>query len=177
MGGKIIGCQLPVFTGQVLRIILVYYSLNGLLFFTGEGRRGVEKLGGGMTTAFDVFYRTHGMTLEQVREIVAWAHENALKTNVSMLNVRKSPAGDRSDKDFNEVFDLITDEASVIFRIILRKEKNLYAILTDDVVIDDIIEIGVRGIDVGPNEYLISILVDKKYMDELVERYGLEEML
>jgi len=129
-----------------------------------------------MVLVQDVFYQTQSMTLVQIRDVITWAHENSLNTHVTMLNARKSWARVKSDKDFNEVFDLIDYRASVIFRIILRKEMNLYGIVTDEMVIGDIIEIGIRGIRVVPNEYFISIMVDKKHIGELVERYELEEI-
>lgn len=126
---------------------------------------------------YDIFYRTCGMSVERIKEIIAWAHENGLSTRVTMLNARKSLGRVDSDKDFNEVFDLIDERCGDFFRIILRKEMNLFAILTDELFIDDIIEIGIRGIDVGPNEFFISILVDKKYIGELLGRYGLEKIM
>ena len=58
---------------------------------------------------YDIFHRTRGMSVERIKEIIAWAHERSLSTRVTMLNARKSPGRVYSDRDFNEVFNLIDE--------------------------------------------------------------------
>lgn len=48
---------------------------------------------------------------------------------------------------------------------------NLYGILYDDLHIDDILEIGIRGISVGQKEYFFIIYLDKKKLGELKKKY------
>ena len=124
----------------------------------------------------DMFYDTEGITPETIREIFTWADGNGLKTEVTMLNADVSFARGRSDKDFYTVLGLIDESAARFFVFILRKHMNLYLILTDNAVIDDVIEIGIRNINVGPNEYFISVLVDKEHLNYLVDKYELVPM-
>ncbi len=118
----------------------------------------------------DEFYFLKKNTVKKVKEILNWAKNNSLKLEVDML-VRGQLARIPSDKSFDEVLGLLNTEDLPYFRIILRKDMNLYGILYDDLHIDDILEIGIRGIDVGEKEYFIFIYLDKKHLKELMKRY------
>ncbi|MEE8168710.1 MAG: hypothetical protein V3T58_07550 [Candidatus Hydrothermarchaeales archaeon] len=91
-----------------------------------------------------------------------------------MLDVRTSCGRVPSDKDFDTVFGLVDKSAAKFFVAVLKKDMNLFGILTDERVIDDVLEIGIRSIDVDSKEYFIRVLLDKEYLDELHGRYELD---
>jgi len=122
----------------------------------------------------DVFYSLKSDSLADIKDILSWANKNGLRTNVTMLDVRVSFARIKSDKDFEEVFDLINETSN--FRLILRKNMNLFDILSDEKIINDILEIGIRGIDADSKEYFIMIYLEKNFLEKLKKRYELKEI-
>lgn len=123
----------------------------------------------------DIFYRLKKKNVEKVKDMLKWAKNNSLKVEVTMLDIHKSWARIKSDKDFNTVLDLVDEKAIEYFVIILRRQMNLFLILTNKKVIKDVLEIGIRGIDVDSKEYFIMIYLDKKYLAILNKKYELNE--
>lgn len=122
----------------------------------------------------DVFYKFKTQTIKDVKDILIWADNNGTCTHVTMLDIQKFGCGRvKSDKDFNTVLNLIDRSASGYLRIILRKKMNLFGILYDKKVIEDILEIAIRGIDVGNKEYFIMIYLEPKFLIELSKNYSL----
>jgi hypothetical protein len=111
---------------------------------------------------------------KKIKEFLKWANNNGLKTAVTMLDVHKSAGRIKSDKDFKTVLALIDNNDTRYFRIILRKQMNLFGISSEEKVIDDMLEIGIRGIDADAKEYFIIIYMDKRFTDTLVKRYDLK---
>lgn len=121
----------------------------------------------------DVFYSLKNRDVKSVKSILRWANDNSLRTEITMLDIHKSLARTKSDKDFNTILDLVNKKSIGYFRIILRKQMNLFGILTNKKVINDLLEIAIRGIDVDSKEYFIMIYMDKKHLDFLDKKYKL----
>ena len=94
-----------------------------------------------------------------------------------MLDTDVSFARIESDKDFKTVLNLIDETAKDYFVIIFRKNMNLFGILYDELVVRDMLEIGIRGIDVDSKEYFIMIYLEKGFLDELKRNYEIEARL
>ncbi len=123
----------------------------------------------------DRFYYLKHNTLANIRDVILWADKNGFRTLVDMLDVRVSMGRIQSDKDFKTVFGLINVKAKPYFRIILRKNMNLFGYLYDEAVIGDLLEIGIRGIDVDRKEYFIFIYLMPELIEELKKRHELLE--
>jgi len=67
-------------------------------------------------------------------------------------------------------------KAKPYFRIILRKDLNVNRIISDKIDEKDILEIGIRGIDVDSREYFIMIFLEPRFLDELNKKYELKEV-
>ncbi len=122
----------------------------------------------------DIFYDLENKTVKKVKEILKWADENGERTDVDMLDVYKNWARTKSDKDLETVLSLIDKKALPYFRIIVRKEMNLFGILSEEKIIKDMLEIGIRGIDVEEREYFIFIWMEKRYLEELERKYKIK---
>lgn len=108
----------------------------------------------------DIFYYLKNNTLANIRDVILWADKNGFRTDVTMLDVRVSVGRVNSDKDFNTVFGLINVKAKLYFRIILRKNMNLFGYLYDKAVTGDLLQIAVRGIDIDRKEYFIFVYLN-----------------
>ena len=115
----------------------------------------------------DNFYELRRTTVKKVKEILRWATQNGVYTEVTMLDINKSWGRIRSDKDFEAVLEAIDKKALPYFRIIIRKNFNLFGILYDEKVIRDMLEIAIRGIDIERKEYFIIIFMEKEYLKNL----------
>lgn len=122
----------------------------------------------------DVFYKLKDDSLTNIRNIMSWADTNGVLTEVTMLDAGVSFARIESDKDFKTVLNLIDETAKDYFVIIFRKNMNLFGILYDELVVRDMLEIGIRGVDVDSKEYFIMIYLEKGFLDELKRNYGIE---
>lgn len=130
-----------------------------------------------MNEQTDVFYELKTQTIKNVKDILIWADNNGICTYVTMLDIQKFGCGRvKSDKDFNAVLNLIDRSASGYLRIILRKKMNLFGILYDKKVIEDILEVAIRGIDVGNKEYFIMIYLEPQFLTKLSKSYSLERI-
>lgn len=130
----------------------------------------------GSNMIIDDFYILKKKDPKAIAEILRFANENGLKTDVSMLDINISAARISSDKDFDVVTGLIDRCAKPFFRVILRKQMNMYARLYDEKVIMDIVEVALCGVRSEGKEYFISIYMDKSFIDVLNERYDLERI-
>jgi len=123
---------------------------------------------------FDDFYELEKPTLSKVREILAWADQNGIKTEVTMREEYVNIARVKSDKDFESVFKLIDEMSVDFFRIILRKQMELFPKLADTGITKNMLEIAIRGIDVGAKEYFIFIWLEESYLDALKRKFALK---
>ena len=119
----------------------------------------------------DIFYKLKRHSVKTIKDILLWAKNNSVRVDVDMIDsdridVRRISA----DKSFEEVWSLIDKKSSGYFRIILRKNQNLYGILYNEAIHDDLLEIGIRGIDVGRKEYFLIIRVKKEMLEELKKK-------
>jgi len=123
---------------------------------------------------FDDFYELEKPTLSKVREILAWADQNGIKTEVTMREEYVNIARVKSDNDFESVFKLIDEMSVDFFRIILRKQMELFSKLADTGITKNMLEIAIRGIDVGAKEYFIFIWLEESYLDALKRKFALK---
>ena len=125
----------------------------------------------------DIFYKLKNNSLANIQNIMSWADDHGVLTGVTMLDTDVSFARIESDKDFKTVLNLIDETAKDYFVIIFRKNVNLFGILYDELVVRDMLEIGIRGIDVDSKEYFIMIYLEKGFLDELKRNYEIEARL
>ena len=124
----------------------------------------------------DIFWRLKNNTISNIKDILSWANKNGLRTEVTMLDVYVSAGRIKSDKDFLTVLNLVNRSAKTYFRIILRKNMNLFLILYNRKVIRDVLEIGIRGIDVESKEYFIMIYLKKEFLKNLSRKYDIKRI-
>jgi len=125
----------------------------------------------------EVFYRLKNNSLRNIKNIIRWADKNGVLTRVTMLDVAISLGRIKSDKDFKTVLNLIDEKSRNYFVIILRKNLNLFGILYDELVRRDMLEIGIRGINIDSKEYFIMILLEKEFLPVLKRIYDIEPIV
>ena len=102
----------------------------------------------------DIFFCLKNSTIAKVRSLFEWSHKHAMRTDVYFwegTNLDKRPA----QETFEEVLGYINRRAKPYFRVILRKNRNWFLLLSDKKHFEDFIEICIRGIDVGSKEYFV----------------------
>ena len=77
----------------------------------------------------DVFYKLENNSIANIKNILKWADEKGVSTQVTMLDVMVSCGRVKSDKDFKTVLNLVNRTAKKYFVIILRKNMNLFGVL------------------------------------------------
>lgn len=122
----------------------------------------------------DIFFELKQSSTRKIKEILNLANNKGFNTSVSMLDVRLSWARTKADKTFEEVTTLI--HKNVFFRIVLRKNTNLFLIVSNKKVYGDYLEIAIRNIDVGNKEYFIFVYLEPKYLDYLLNNYDLKRI-
>lgn len=122
----------------------------------------------------DILFELKQSSARKIKEIFNWANNKGFNTSVSMLDVRISVARTKADKTFEEVMALI--HKNVIFRIVLRKNANLFLMVSNKKVYGDYLEIAVRNIDVGNKEYFIFVYLEPKHLDYLLNNYNLRRI-
>ena len=122
------------------------------------------------------FWTLKNNTVSNIKNILSWANKNGLRTEVTMLDVYVSAGRIKSDKDFQTVLSLVNRSAKTYFRIILRKNMNLFLILYNRKVIRDVLEIAIRGIDVDSKEYFIMIYLKKEFLKNLSRKYDIKRI-
>jgi len=121
----------------------------------------------------DLFFELKRLTIANVRAVLEWAHKHAMKTAIDYLDCSKSFSRQSSDMAFHEVLELIDKKSAPYFRIILRKNFNWFGILSTDAHVEDVIEIGIRGITVGEKEIFIFSYLKKELFDDLEKQFKL----
>lgn len=124
----------------------------------------------------DDFYILAKPTVKKAKELITWAKKNALKTEVDVLDCKKSLARQRSDKTFEEVFNHITKESTKYLRIVLRKDWNAFLILSEEKKIMDVVEVFIRSIDIENKEYFFFIYLEVDKLKELKKKYKLKKL-
>jgi hypothetical protein len=124
----------------------------------------------------DKFYDLKYPSVKKVKNILSWAYYNGLRTDVDVLNCKKSFRRMKSDKSFEEIFELIDKRAIGFFRVIHREKMNLFGILSDHYERRDLLDIFIRNINVGDDEYFFFIYMDVDKLDYLKSKYTLQEL-
>jgi len=127
-----------------------------------------------MTGQQDIFFYLKHATIAKIRGLFKWGHKHAMRTDVYFwedTDMDKRPA----EETFEEVIGYINGKAKPYFRIILRKNWNWFLLLSNKKHFEDFIEIGIRGIDVGPKEYFVRCFLKKEWMSRLEKRFSLEQ--
>ncbi len=123
----------------------------------------------------DVFFCLKNPTIARIRDLLKWGHKHAMRTDVDFRdssNLDKCPAAET----FEEVLGYINRRAKPYLRVILRKNWNWYLLLSNKKHFEDFIEIGIRGIDVGPKEYFVRCFLKKELMPGLRKKFSLEQI-
>lgn len=115
----------------------------------------------------DQFYDLKSPTVSNAKEALSWAKERSIKTFVDYLDCSTSTARQPSDMAFDKALGLIDKNAAEGFRVILRKNYNWFGVLSTDAHIEDVIEIGIRGIRNGKKEIFIFSYLKKEWFEEL----------
>ena len=121
----------------------------------------------------DQFYDLKHSTISNVKAAIKWAKELSIKTFIDYLDCSKSTARQHSDMAFDEILELINEAAAQYFRIILRKNFNWFGILTNNKHIEDVIEIGIRGIMVGKKEIFVFCYLKRKLFEDMEKQFEL----
>lgn len=80
-----------------------------------------------------------------------------------------------SDKPFEEVVRHVNRKSKAYFRVILRKDRNWFLLLTDDLHIEDMLEIGIRGVEIDGEEYFTFSYLKKEMLSKLRRKFLLSE--
>ena len=128
-----------------------------------------------MSERQDLFFRLKKSALAKIRSLFEWGHKHAMRSDVYFwenTNLAKRPA----EETFEEVLGYINRNAKPFFRVILRKDMNWFLLLTRKKHSEDLIEICIRGIDVGPKEYFVRCFLKKEWMPALKKKFPLEQI-
>ena len=124
----------------------------------------------------DQFYDLKRPTIANVQSALKWVEARAIKTFIDYLDCSKSTARQPSDMAFDEVLKLIDEAAAQYFRVILRKNFNWFGILTNNKHLEDVIEIGLRGIMVGKKEIFVFCYLKRKLFEEMAGKLALTQI-
>ena len=125
----------------------------------------------------DDFFVLSKPTVKEVKEILAWAYKNAIRTDVDELNCSVSVRRQKSDKPFSEVMKHVGRKAIGFFRIIYHRNFNPYLIISETSSENvEMVEIFIRSIDVGPVEYFFFIYLEPAKLHYLRKKYELEKL-
>lgn len=125
----------------------------------------------------DIFYELKNKkNLAMVKKILSWAKGHALKTEVYM-RISGKLAREKADKNYDDIFRLITKEQIIFFRIVLRKNFNWFLSLSKEAKQDDVLEIFIRGMDKGDREYFLIMWLDKSNLGELQKICSLQQVM
>ncbi len=124
----------------------------------------------------DQFYDLKRPTISNVKVALKWIKERSIKTFVDYLDCSKSTARQTSDMAFDEVLELIDEASARYFRVILRKKFNWFGILSSDAHLEDVIEIGLRGIMVGKKEIFVFCYLKKESFEEMAGKFALTQI-
>jgi hypothetical protein len=127
-------------------------------------------------TGQDQFYDLKVPTASNAKAALSWAKERSIKTFIDYLDCSKSSARQPSDMVFDDVLKLIDESAAKFFRVIVRKNYNWFGLLSDDAHVEDVIEIGIRGIRDGKREIFIFSYLEKTLFQDLEERFELVQI-
>jgi len=123
----------------------------------------------------DLFLWLKRPTITEVRAVLNWAHKRAMRTDIFSSDTAKDVRKDYSDKPFEDVVRQINGKSKSYFRVILRKDRNWYLLLTDKLHIEDMLEIGIRGVEIDGEEYFIHSYLKKEMLSKLRRKFSLSE--
>ena len=98
-------------------------------------------------------------------------------SEVSFLDGSSLGRSRTTEVSIDELLKRIGRKSKGYFRIIFRKDFNWFMFFTDKRHIEDLIEIGKRSIDVGEREYFIHCYLDKKWLNPLMKKFPLINVL
>ena len=103
----------------------------------------------------DTFFLLKFPKVTQVRNFLKWAELHALLTQITFLDCTQSLRKQLSDKKIDDLLSFITKKNKSNLRVILRKGFNWYGWFSDDVHIEDIIEVGMWGIEINSKKSIL----------------------
>lgn len=123
----------------------------------------------------ETFYSLNRPTISEVRAVLNWANERAMRTSVYCSDTAKIVRKQSSDRPFEDVVRRINGKSKSYFRVILRKNWNWYLLFTDHLHIEDFLEIGIRGVDIDNEEYFIHCYLRKEMLSKLKRTFSFRE--
>jgi len=123
----------------------------------------------------DIFYWLKRPTIAEIRAVLNWAHEWAMRTDVNCSDRAKMVRRQRCDKPFEEVVRYVNGESKSYFRVILRKDRNWFLLLTDKLHIEDMLEIGISGVEIDGEEYFTFSYLKKEMLSKLKRKFSFKE--
>lgn len=123
----------------------------------------------------DLFLWLKHPTIMEVRAVLNWAHKRAMRTDIFASDTAKDVRKDYSDKSFGEVVRHVNGKSKSYFRVILRKNRNWYLLLTEKLHIEDMLEIGIRGVEIDGEEYFIHSYLKKEMLNQLRKNFLFKE--
>jgi hypothetical protein len=123
----------------------------------------------------DLFLWLKRPTIANVKAVLTWANERAMRTDIDCSDTAKMIRRQPSDKPFEEVVRHINGKSKSYFRVILRKNRNWFLLLTDDLHIEDMLEIGIRGIEIDGEEYFTFSYLKKEMLSKLKKKFSFRE--
>ncbi|MFW6219702.1 MAG: hypothetical protein ACOC33_02540 [bacterium] len=118
----------------------------------------------------DTFYRLKNNSIKDIKDILVWAYNNAEKTFIDVL--KDSIVRVRSDKTFDELLPVITKDNIWAFVIILRRNFIAYGTPNEQKK-GNILEIGMRDINVDGGEYFFFIYLTEDKLEYLKNKYDI----
>lgn len=119
----------------------------------------------------EIFFSFRGLTPMKIHHVLEWAHARALRTDISYLDASKSFRRFHSDKKLEEVLDHMDRKTTPFFVVILRRNFNWFLILDNERHIEDLIEIGMRGIEIDSVEYFVHCYLKKELLNKLLKKF------
>lgn len=119
----------------------------------------------------DLFLWLKRPTIANVKAVLTWAGERAMRTDVDCSDKAKMVRRQSSDKPFEEVVRHINGKSKSYFRVILRKNRNWFLLLTDKLHIEDMLEIGIRGVEIDGEEYFTFSYLKKEMLSKLRKNF------
>jgi hypothetical protein len=118
------------------------------------------------------FYVMIRPTIRKVKEIFSTSYGQAIRTDVDMLNCKKSIRREMADKSFEKVMSLIDKRSVGSFRMIHREKEPI----GDQFERLNVVELFIRSIDIGNVEYFIFMYLPAKELPILLKRYAFRKL-
>lgn len=123
----------------------------------------------------DIFLWLKHPVIAEMRVVLDWAHERALREDLRCRDVGSSGINKYpSDRKFEEIVRHFSRESKMFFRIILRKGLNRFLAIDDKKHID-LIDVGVHCVRIAEKKYFINCYLSSDLLGQMKRRFVLTE--